>query len=225
MSRRVAPAVLALFLFGCATGPGAPVQERAPAGAQFATELAGPDTYLYPMPTAIVLLKPDDMTRNRAFCQAFVKLQTASEAEAKSVIAPNLIRTRWLTQLKEMPAERARDCDYLTGTYDYSRAAGLIASLRDVSGSMAGNGPFLAMVIPGNGGMRMVAVDGSHYDSAQFDKFTASWNDAIDRAQSQIAAQPGRPGVVESSVDLVAAVLRAVFGGTAGLIQGVIGAL
>ncbi len=177
------------------------------------------------MPTAIVLLKPDDMTRNRAFCQAFVKMQTAGEAEARSVIAPNLIRTRWLTQLKEMPAERARDCDYLTGTYDYSRAAGLIASLRDVSGSLSGNGPFLAFVILGNAGMRMVAVDGSRYDSAQFDKFTASWNEAINRTQTQIAAQPGRPGVTESAVDLVAAVLRTVFGATAGLIQGVIGGL
>ena len=130
-----------------------------------------------------------------------------------------------MTQLKDMPPERARDCEYLVGTYDYNRAARLMASLRDVSGSMAGNGPFLALVIPGNNGMRMVAVDGSHYDSADFAKFTASWNNAINQAQSQIAAQPERPGVVESAVDLIAAVLRVAFGATAGLIQGTIQAL
>lgn len=225
MSRLFASVMLLLTIAGCASQTGVAVRGSAPAGAVFATQLAGPDTYLLPMPTAIVLLKPDDMTRNRAFCEAFIKVPTAQEEMAKSVIAPNLILTRWITQMKKMPSERAQDCDYLVGTYDYSRAAQLIASLHNASGSMAGNGPFLALVIPGNTGMRMVAVDGSHYDSAQFAKFVASWNDAINQAQTAIAAQPERPGVAESAFDLVAAVLRAVFGGTAGLIQGTIGAM
>ncbi len=41
MPAKVAPAMLALILFGCATGPGVPVSATAPKGAEFATELAG----------------------------------------------------------------------------------------------------------------------------------------------------------------------------------------
>jgi hypothetical protein len=100
---------------------------------------------------------------------------------AKSVVAPNLIFTRWLTQLSDVPPERARDCDYLVGTYDYNRAAALIASLRNASGSTAGRGPFLAMVVPSDTGLRVAAVDGSRYAPEDFGRFIASWNDAIDR--------------------------------------------
>lgn len=68
------------------------------------------------MPTAVVLLKPDDLNRNRAFCQAFTgRLPTAQAAIASSAVAPNLILTRWLVQLREVPAERASDCDFLVG--------------------------------------------------------------------------------------------------------------
>ena len=42
--------------------------------AVFATQIAGPDTYLSPMPTAVVILKPDNMARNRAFCAAFANV-------------------------------------------------------------------------------------------------------------------------------------------------------
>ena len=94
MSRFFVPLVLFLFLAACAVETGVQVKGSAPANAVFATQLAGPDTYLLPMPSAIVLLKPDDMTRNRAFCNAFVNLPTAQEEMAKSVIAPNLILTR-----------------------------------------------------------------------------------------------------------------------------------
>ena len=217
--------ILVTILSACAY-PGGNLQGVSPPrNAAFATQLAGPGTYLAPMPTALVILKPDDMARNRAFCAAFMTLPTVQEELAKSVVSANLIFTRWLTQLSDVPPERVRDCEYLVGTYDYNRAAGLIASLRDVSGSTAGRGPFLAMVIPTPTGLRVAAVDGSSYAPEDFGRFIASWNDAINRTQSQLSAQPDRPGLVRGVFDLVSAVLRTVFGGAAGLIQGTIAGL
>jgi len=227
--RRLAVLFLITLLAGCA-----PYSEQAttglrgvspPANAIFATQLAGPNTYLPPMPTAVVILKPDDMARNRAFCAAFTKLPTAQEELAKSVVAPNLILTRWLTQLSAVPPERVHDCDYLVGTYDYSRAAALIASLHATAGSTAGRGPFLAMIIPDGRGLRVVAVNGSGYASDDFDSFVRSWNDAINRTQSRLSVHPDRPGLVRSVFDLVFAVLRTVFGASAGLIQGTVAGL
>lgn len=85
----------------------------------FATQLASPSTLLAPMPTAVVILKHDDLNRNRAFCNAFTsRLTTAQAALSASVTVPNFILTRWLVQLQDVPAERATDCDFLVGTYD-----------------------------------------------------------------------------------------------------------
>jgi hypothetical protein len=226
--RRIIVGMLLGVLAGCGSAGPYPVAQSPiapPQNAVFATQLAGPQTYLAPMPTAVIVLKPEDMQRNRAFCAAMQKLPTAQEALAKSVVAPNLILTRWLTQLNDVPPERARDCDYLVGTYDYSRAAGLMASLRDTQGSTAGRGPFLALAIPSGTGLRIAAVDGSLYASDDFDRFVASWNEAINRTQTQLSVQPDRPGLVRSIFDLAFAVLRTVFGAGAGLIQGTIAGL
>lgn len=224
--RRLAFAIFLTLLNGCTSYNGQPPSAlrgaSRPANAVFATQLAGPKTYLPPMPTAVAILKPDDMARNRAFCAAVMKLPTAQEELAKSVVAPNLILTRWLTQLSDVPAERVRDCDYLVGTYDYGRAAALMSSLRGVAGSTSGRGPFLAMIIPDGTGLRVAAVDGSRYTADDFDSFVLSWNDAINRTQSQLSVQPDRPGLVRSVFDLVFAVLRTVFGAGAGLIQGTV---
>ncbi len=104
-----------LLLAACAVPPGAgegslpaassPYAAAAPAqAAMFATELAGPATYLPPLPTAVVLLRPDDMERNREFCRAATLLPTVQQAEAASIVAPNLIRTRWPLQIADIPA-------------------------------------------------------------------------------------------------------------------------
>jgi hypothetical protein len=219
--------LLTVALTGCSTAyqPAGFHGVAPPANAVFATQLAGPDTYLPPMPTAVVILEPDDMARNRAFCAAVMKLPTAQEATAKSVVAPNLILTRWLTQLSDVPPDRARDCEYLVGTYDYGRAAALTASLRGTVGSTAGGGPFLAMIIPDGAGLRVAAVDGSGYRPEEFDRFVTSWKEAIDRTQAQLATRPDRPGLVRSVFDLVFAVLRTVFGATAGIVQGTVAGL
>jgi hypothetical protein len=218
--------VWALALAGCAASNQTPLPGQAgrtPTPAVFATQLAGPGTYLAPMPTAVVLLKPDDMARNRAFCTAFVRLPTATEAMNVSVVAPNVILTRWLTQLREVPSGRERDCEFLAGTYDYARAAALAAAVRADQGSLAGRGPYLLLVVPDPAGLRVVGVDGSAYREEDFDRFVASWGTAVNNVQARYAAAPDMPGVVRSAVMLVASVLRAVFAGAAGLIQGVVG--
>ena len=191
----------------------------------FATELAGPATYLPPLPTAVVLLKPDDMQRNRAFCRAAAQLPTVQQAEAASVVAPNIIRTRWLVQIADIPPARATDCDFLTGTYDYARAAALAMSIRTSEGSFAGRGPFLLMIIPDRTGLHVAGLDGSAFDDAALPEFVSGWGRALQESQARLAAEPSpRPGLVRSVANLVSAVLRAVAGGAAGLVTGVLDA-
>jgi hypothetical protein len=224
MTRTVALAALMLMIAGCTSTPrtvSAPRME-APKVAQFATEIAGPGTYLAPMPTAVVLLTPDDMARNRAFCAAVSKLPTVAEASAGSVVAPNLILTRWLVQVADVAPEKAKDCEFLVGTYDYNRAARMIGSLQSDGAALVGHGPYLAMIIPDTNGQRMLAVDGSVYTAAQFDRFVVSWKDSLDKTQTALASRSNQPGLVRSVFNLAAAVLRTVFGASAGLIQGAV---
>ena len=223
-------ALMLAALVGCGeagpnpTADSGAARQRREAGSTFATQLAGPSTFLPPMPTAVVILKPESLDRNRAFCQAFQRLPTVQEALATSVVAPNIIQTRWLTYLADVPANRARDCDFLTGTYDYTRAAALIASVRAGQGAFSGPGPFLVLVVPEATGMRVVGIDGSQFRADEFDQFVLSWGRAIGDMQSRITSTPDSPGVIRSFLNLVTAVLRAVFGGVAGLIQGVMAA-
>ena len=64
------------LMLGCAlalASCGAPPRVHGPMTAAhpvFATQLAGPSPYLAPMPTAMVILKPHDIARNRALCVA-----------------------------------------------------------------------------------------------------------------------------------------------------------
>lgn len=148
----LAATACAAVLAGCAApgpGPDAALTSRTanPARPVFATQLAGPSTFLAPMPTAVVVLKPDDLNRNRAFCASVTsRLPTAQQALADTAVAPNLVLTRWLVQLQDVPADRANDCDFLVGTYDYARAARLIGAVRLSQGQLSGPGPFLLMV-------------------------------------------------------------------------------
>jgi hypothetical protein len=228
---RLPPAVLvALVLAGCAPGQvGMPPVNQpysanpSPHAASFATELAGPDTYLRPLPTAVVLLQPFDMERNRAFCRAVTALPTVQQAEAASVVAPNLIHTRWLVQIGDIPASRAADCDFLTGTYDYARAGRLMGSIHLDAGSLNGRGPFLLMFIPDRAGMHVAGLDGSATPTEAMAGFVLGWGTALAQSQAQIAANPPeQPGVVRSVFQLIGAVLRTVAGGASGLITGVL---
>jgi hypothetical protein len=218
-----------LAVTACVTqgGGGAPapmpqsLSSEPTAAPTFATELAGPGTFLPPMPTAVIILKPDDMERNRAFCRAAMSLPTARQAEAASPVAPNLIRTRWLVQIGEIAAAHAQDCDYLVGTYDYARAGRLTADIRTTDGSFYGRGPYLLMIIPDSNGLHVAGLDGSSYGNGDLNRFIGTWNDALAQSQSQITASPNRPGIVRSIFDLISAVFTSVTGGATGLIRGV----
>ncbi len=224
----VAALACSITLAACAVpgqGPGGattPNQAAAPASPAFATQLAGPSTFLGPMPTAVVVLKPDDLNRNRAFCNAFAsRMPTARQALAGSVIAPNLVLTRWLVQLPEIPPERASDCDFLVGAYDYARASRLLGALRLSEGQLSGPGPFLIVVIPGNAGLHVAGLNGSGYGAADFGGFVDAWGQAFRQTQAEVSRAPDQPGLVRSLVNLAAATLRTAAGGAAGLIRGV----
>jgi hypothetical protein len=214
-----------LALAGC----GVPPQMRGPMTAAhpvFATQLAGPSTYLAPMPTAMVILKPDDTARNRALCVAMAaRLPTAEQALGASVVAPNLVLTRWLVQLPEVPAAKATDCDYLVSTYDYARATRLMHAARLSEGRFAGRGPFLVMVNPDGSGLHVAGLDGSAVSEAEFGTFVDSWGRALRQTEAMVTRTPDRPGLVRSFFDLIAAILRTVAGITGGVIQGVLAGL
>ena len=223
--------VLTAMLAACAV-PGqypasAPLAPLPPAATPvFATQLAGPSTFLAPMPTAVVILKPGDLNRNRAFCTAMTtRLPTAQQALATSVIAPNLVLTRWLIQLPEVPADRASDCDFLVGTYDYARAARLLNALRLTDGRISGPGPFLLMVIPDSSGLHVAGLDGSGYNQVNFGRFVDTWGAALSQTQAQVTHNPDQPGLVRSIFNLISAILRTATGMAGGLIQGAVNGL
>ena len=189
----------------------------------FATQLAGPSTFLAPMPTAVVVLKPGDLNRNRAFCAAVTsRLPTAKQAMAGSTVAPNLVLTRWLVQLQDVPADRARDCDFLVGTYDYARAQRLIGAVRVQEGRLSGPGPFLLMAIPDTGGMRVAGLDGSGYGDAEFGRFVDTWGTALRQTEAAVTREPDQPGLVRSVFNLVSAILRTAAAIPGGVIRGVL---
>ena len=231
-SRHARYVLLAIAIAGCSV-PGQPAGDfaRSRGGATtanpvFATQLAGPSTFLAPMPTAVVVLKPDDLNRNRAFCAALTRrLPSAQQALAGSVVAPNLVLTRWLVQLADVPAERATDCDFLVGTYDYARAARLLGRVQLTAGSLVGRGPFLLMIVPDESGLRVAGLDGSGYGADTLTAFVDSWGSALQETNAAVSRQSDQPGIVRSLFGLIAAILRTAAGIVGGVVQGVVSAL
>ena len=211
-----------MLLAGCTVAGPALGPSGATRAQQFATQLAGPGTFLAPMPTAIVLLRPSDLNRNRSFCQAFAHLPTAQAVMSKAVIAPNVILTRWLVALPDMPPEAAANCDILVGSYDYGRAERVMQSVHLSEGQFTGPGPYLLMIVPGPQGERVVGLDGSDYAEAAFPDFIASWSRGVAGAERAVAAGPGQPGLVRSVFDLVFAVFRTAMAIPNTLLRGVI---
>jgi hypothetical protein len=205
---------------GPATVGGGPINHPV-----FARQLAGPQTYLAPMPTALVVLTDADEARNRALCDAFARLPTAQAAMQASIVAPNLVLTRWPINTGDVPLERAEDCNYLVLHYDFSRIAALRRQGTLTQGSLAGRGPFLILVLAEHDGLKIAGIDGSGYDAKEFDHFVSDWSEAVSQTQARFTRQPDDPGVVRSALQLVSAIFRAVFGVAAGVIFGVVSAL
>ena len=229
MQRLAILGLVGLVLAACeAQGPrpfagAAPYEPQRATKPIFATQLAGPATFLAPMPTAVVVLKPGDLNRNRAFCTAITsRLPTAQQALAGSVVAPNLVLTRWLVQLGDVPAERATDCDFLVGTYDYARASRLLGAVRLSEGRFSGPGPFLLMVIPDRNGLQVAGLDGSGYADAELPRFVDTWGTALRETEAQVTSKPDEPGLVRALANLIGAILRTATGIVGGVIRGVI---
>lgn len=121
MRRFFGVAVIAALLAGCGA-PGAPPPSLGQrSNATFVRQVAGPDTYLGQMPTAVVLMKSGNPGRDTAFCQEFIKLKTAQGALAEATFAPNIILTRWPVRPSTTTAVRPDDCAYLVDNYDFAR--------------------------------------------------------------------------------------------------------
>lgn len=137
-------------------------------------EYAGPGTYLGPTPTVVVVLKRDQADRNAAFCSGFARLDTSVEAAEASVVATNVVRTRWMVGSDDIATAPA-DCPAMLAAYDFARADALRAAVEaqpDLADSLAGSGPFLLEILPDSS---MVVVSGSNLPQSQLRAFGQNW--------------------------------------------------
>jgi len=171
--------------------------------AQVATQVAGPTTYLAPMPTALVILKdpqgdPKQISRNQAFCQSFVtKIPPLSAQIAGSVLAENVIDTRWLLDSKQATSDDIKSCAFLLAHYDYQRAGMLMGGIplpvsSSKPASWANAGPFVVELFPDN---HVAVADASGIETS-FDSFLQGWQ-RVAQAQ-QLVAEGAQPSTVAS---------------------------
>jgi len=121
-------------------------------------ELAGPQTYLGPMPTATILLKSSSGDRNASFCQGYLAAPQTGETLTQSVTAPSVVTMRWL--LKAEPKTAPTACQDLIAGYDFDRAKMLLDGLAELPDApdLAGPGPFIVEWMPDGSA---VVFDGS----------------------------------------------------------------
>lgn len=108
---------------------------------KFVRSFAGPQTWIEPAPTAVLLLtknKDNSLSRNKAVCEAFLKVETKEQVQARSSVDSNIILTRMLIQTNEPYSEKLNDCSYLLSIYDYERSSKLLKDL----GISEKEGPF-----------------------------------------------------------------------------------
>ena len=166
--------------------------------------IAGPATYVAPLPTAFILLKPNQPLNN-AFCEAWItSTPTTAQVLSAAPVRPNIVETDWLiTSQKPNPSDIST-CGGLISNYDWPRENAYFQALSSVSISQnsynpatgknaplntAGLGPFVVIVIPGvdtPGGT--VVVDGSSISDMA--TFVRTYQAKID----QITEQPRRAG-------------------------------
>ena len=181
----VVAALCALSVAGCAGVQPTANVFGAQGNAVAAREFAGPSTYVGQMPVGIILLKRSsagDHQNEVAFCQAYLKrVPTVGQVLNRSVTAPNIIVTRWLLDNDSPTLAQAQDCNYLVDHYDYRRAADIMINVQLSQGSFSGAGPYLAVV----SGSNFTAIDGSQ--THDYDAFVSGWDQALNKAQSDIA--------------------------------------
>jgi len=179
--RVIAPVLLGLglMLSGCAaqmaSPPPAPLaMEGMGTFEAFLTgrEFAGPQTYLGPVPTAVVLLKDDQNTRNEAFCQGYMAMPPVSSLSEGSALAPNAIPLRWL--LKAEPDAMPDACAAVLASYDFGRAEVLSEALSALEDGpeMTGVGPYIVEFMPDGSAL---VIDGSAKSPAALKHLAPQW--------------------------------------------------
>lgn len=138
-------------------------------------ELADPQTYLGPTPTAFVLLDKAAEARNRTFCGGFVRLDTPGRLAEYGPYAAMSVPTRWLAKSADVTFEQAGTCEQLLAQYDYTRADALRAALAAkpaTASSMTGAGPWIVEMFPDGSAL---VVSGSQLNGAALGTFASSW--------------------------------------------------
>jgi hypothetical protein len=180
-----------------AVGSSSPPSRPAPV---IGREWAGPNTYLGPIPTLTVVLKPYDRARNIAACQAFLQIKTVPEVMAQSPLAQNIMPLRWL--VLAAPAD-ANDCDKIVDGSDYYAGAAMLGSISatttNPSGEhvdVSGPGPFIIEQFADESGLHYVILDFSKSTNPQTDfaNIVPSLSDAITYQVAQLGPKnPASP--------------------------------
>jgi hypothetical protein len=164
--RIVSIAVGAMLLVGCASTMNEKASDAAMGEAPTMSsvrEFAGPESFLGPIPTAVVILNKDQRSRNEAFCSGFLKVDAAADAAANSGgFVASAIATRWPLTVEELaPADQA-NCMTLIDKYDFDRADEIKAAvLKSGAPSKAfeGVGPFIIEFLPDGQALVMSGSD------------------------------------------------------------------
>lgn len=135
-------------------------------------EFAGPQTYLGPIPTAVVVMKSGQTSRNAAFCQGYLAMPTLPDLSEDAATAPNAIPLRWL--LKAEPDSAPTDCATILAGYDFPRAAQLTQALTALPDApdMTGVGPFIIEFMPDGSA---VIIDGSSRPTGVLRQLAPQW--------------------------------------------------
>lgn len=159
-----------------------------------ARDFAGPQTYMGPMPSGIVLLTgTKDDPKNIAFCQAYMSYKTPQLARGTSIAAANVIVT-WFpladpqnTALDPTKVSSA-DCPTLLAHYNFPFAQQFLANFKNSAGKVqpiTGVGPFVALIAPDTTGLEHAAVsDGSSVAQSDIGAFATDWLDKLQQTQA-----------------------------------------
>jgi hypothetical protein len=158
--------------------------------------IAGPATYVAPLPTAFILLKPDNPARNSAFCDVWLKVPLTTQALATSSVRQNIVETDWLVNSQNPNPSDISNCTGLINLYDWGRATTYLQNLVAAAAAAkpkqvlntSGPGPFIVIVVPGvDTAGTTVVVDGSPI--TDMSTFVQTYQTRIDQITTGLGSQ------------------------------------
>ena len=151
----------------------APTPEASPAAVgaipagTITRQIAGPQTYLAPMPTAVVLLRRDQESRNTRFCSDYIRQDGRAEGGAT-----NMLLVRW-PLAASVSENSSTDCDRMMSGYDFTRSASLIQAFTKEDGGTLGTvGPHVLVIYPDGGA---ILIDGSSVAPDELGRWSMAW--------------------------------------------------